>query len=399
MKHILRMLVAVLLLSLIGAILALPAAAKCQYNVFADYDQLTFDMAGTTAAPVMDGVVSEGEYGTAMITVRPGDKGTFLSNWSVESNPLSDEAFAALMPEKVTFYLTYDENYLYLAAEVVEDKLYSTCAKPEELWGTENMEFDIGVNPWGNYEEYADEGWTRTQAMERVTVCVGYTDFQNGNGPTPAALIGGTCSYTDYNAWESVEGVGASRNEETKLTTYECMMAWERIYGDTAVPEVISLRYQLYIADGDYLYHVAPGYVNTLGTFRFYGTLTAEEMAATGADGASFPHIATLKDAKAMNDGTFRAEETEPETVPETLPETKPETLPETETMVESETVSESYTETVSETEGNTVADTVPVTQPETEAPADGGCGSVIGFCPAAVLFAVSAAFVLKKRS
>ena len=135
MKNVMRIVTVALTVVLMAAAFVAPASAAVAVDNLESLGQQTWTVVGlapnATAPDVTDGVVSEGEYGDAIATVVPTDSDFNVSNWTAEgSNPLTDEELLEVAPERMTLYVTYDEEYLYMALVVVKAGFRSTADTP-----------------------------------------------------------------------------------------------------------------------------------------------------------------------------------------------------------------------------------------------------------------------------
>ncbi len=390
MKATIR-LIATLLSTLMVLTAMIPAAsAEVPYDSFAQYGQLTFEIEASDKV-VMDGVVSPGEYTTAGIVTRLGDVGTILLNWSDEKNPIPEEELIEVLPEKVTYYIAYDKEAIYLACEVVEADLYTICNVPTEMWGVDCIEFDVAVDA---YDELASGTLTRTQALDRISTCVGLIDYGGTGDLIPQAINFGTSSYCDYVVHEEMESYGATRNNDTQTTTYEVKLDWDRInYEMDYVPSEVFIRFQLFLSDSRYLDNVdlAGGWVACIGGFRFACNLDEDAQAATGATGGTAPHILKLVDADELNSkGGEEATQPGNEDTTEGLTDAVTEAATDAVTDAATDAATDGVTEAVTE------AGTSAITEAETAA--EGGCASSVGFGLASVLVAAAACVVSKRK-
>lgn len=404
MKNVLRILTVALTVVMMVSAFVAPASAAVAVDNLESLGQKTWTVVGlapnATAPDVTDGIVSEGEYGDAIATVVPTDSDFKVSNWTADGPaPLTDAELLEVAPERMTLYVTYDEEYLYMALVVVKAGFRSTANSPTELWGTENWLLSLYFDA---YAEDRNEGdiWEYNDALsERFCVCSGLTSMA-GAPNAPMALIGDNCSYMMYSAWDPVEGNGATRDDATQTTTYEFKAAWANVWGDGeegAVPDRFAIVTQYVLADERYMANVTPGYLEALGSIRWANRVSAEDATAAGIEDATatktIPHIIKLV--------PYAEPETEPATEPETEPVTEPVTEPETEAVTDAatEAVTDAATEAV--TDAVTDAATEAVTDATTKAPAateKKGCGSVIGFSAVALITAAAAVVVLKKK-
>lgn len=396
MKKAMRILTALLVIVMMAGTFALPASANCAVDSLGSYGQQTwavYPVAEGKTPNVSDGVVSEGEYGEALATVLPGDYGSTISNWTPEGQKhLSELDLLEVAPERMTLYATYDEKYLYMALVVVKVRHYSQAPKLNEIWGTENWLLSLYFDAYAG-DRNEGEPWTYSYALsERFCVCAGLTSI--GGAPAePLALIGDNCSYMMYSPWDPVEDCGATRNDDTQTTTYEFKAAWENILwyyeGLDQLPDTVPIITQYVLSDERYMDHVAPGYINALGSFRWATELDGELAGDAGiqvSDSTRVKHIPHLLKFMRSNNPDETEETTD--VVTDETTESTTETPTETPTEAPTDPVTETPNEVPTETP--TEAPTIPAEQ--------SGCGSVMSFSAVALLSAAAAAVVLKKK-
>lgn len=400
MKNVMRIVTVALTVVLMAAAFVAPASASVAVDQLSGFGQLTFEVYEATTAPdVEDGIVSEGEYGEPLASYTPNDPYVSIDNWTENTaNPLTREELLEVAPEKMTIYATFDEEYLYMALEVVKASHYSIASTYDRIWSAEDWTLRLCLDAYADYRE-PGAPWTYSEAMaERFCVCVGLTSI-GGAPEEPLALIGENASFQMYSAWESIEGVGATRNDDTQTTTYEIKAAWANIWGDGEtgdVPEIIPFISSYALADERY--PDRSPYETGLGSFRWSNQVDREgaieagiEPGSTGVlagvGGQNIPHIMKLI---RNNDGEDDNNETG---VGETNAAT------EAVTDAATEAVTDAATEAV--TDATTDAATEATTEATTKAPAateKKGCGSVIGFSAVALITAAAAVVVLKKK-
>ena len=383
MKNIIRVLsvlvAAVMLMSALSVTVS--ASEDTPYNAFADYGQQTFDVPASEGVKI-DGVVSEGEYACTPIEVNKDSDGMTWLDWTKEGFP--EEELSEILPYSIKYYVTYDKEGLYIAAEIVEASLYTLCDRMEDIWGTDSLEIDISLDAYG---EIPDGTYSQASMLDRLRT--NYCLWDDGSGEL---LPLGLCfTASSYGYHQPVNDMGEdtymiTRNEDKQLTTYEMFFYWEDLCMETTVPSQVFLNFQLHLGDGRYLDYVQDGYIACLGGLRYACQLDDDAKAELGTDKGMALHIFNLTDADKLN-GTVTEETTEaPTAAPETqAPETEaPTAAPETQAP---------------ETEAPTAA-------PETQAPAGSdteptksGCGSAIGFSAVAVLAAAAAAVALAKKN
>ena len=371
------LLTAVMLLSMLP-VTAFATAEDVPYNAFADYGQQTFEIPASAEIRI-DGVVSEGEYACAPIEVSKDSEGMTWLDWTKEGFP--EEEIPEILPYSIKYYVTYDKDALYVAAEIVEASLYTRCDRIDDIWGLDSLEIDVSVDA---YDEIPDGTYSQADMLDRVRAT--YALWDDGSGElNPVGLCYTAASYCAYLTMADMWDYAVTRDEDKQLTTYEAAFYWEDLYMDNAVPNNVFINFQLHLGDGRYLDYVQKDYVSCLGGLRYAGRLTSEEAAELGTDKSMAPHIFVLTDADKLNSGVTEETTAEETTVEETTAEEITEAPTEEATAAPTE---------APETEAPTDA---PATEAPTEAPKS-GCGSAIGMTAAVTAFAAAAAVVLKKK-
>ena len=383
MKNIIRVLsvlvAAVMLLSALSVTVS--ASDDTPYDAFADYGQQTFNVPPSEGIKI-DGVVSEGEYACAPIEVNKDSEGMNWMDWTKAGFP--EEEIPEILPYSIKYYVTYDENGLYVAAEIVEASLYTRADNKIDIWGLDSLEVDVSVDAYG---DIPDGTFTQAFMLDRVRAT--YALWDDGSGVlTPVGVCYTASSYGLYRVNEDMpEGsYMVTRNEDKQLTTYEMFFGWDDLYMEKNVPQKVFMNFQLHLGDGRYLDYVADGYIACLGGLRYACRLSDDEKAELGTNNGMALHIFNLGASEDSTDEVTEAPTDAPETeAPTAAPETEaPTAAPETQAP---------------ETEAPTAA-------PETQAPAGSdteptksGCGSAIGFSAVAVLAAAAAAVALAKKN
>jgi hypothetical protein len=372
---------AVMLLSVLSVTVS--ASEDTPYDAFADYGQQTFDVPASEGVKI-DGVVSEGEYACTPIEVNKDSDGMTWLDWTKEGFP--EEELSEILPYSIKYYVTYDKEGLYIAAEIVEASLYTLCDRMEDIWGTDSLEIDISLDAYG---EIPDGTYSQASMLDRLRT--NYCLWDDGSGELiPLGLCFTAASYGYH---QPINDMGAdtymiTRDEDRQLTTYEMFFYWYDLYFEDAVPDRVFLNFQLHLGDSRYTEYVQDGYIACLGGLRYACQLDDDAKADLGTDKGMAPHIFNLTDADKLN-GTVTEETTEaitggeteaPTEAPAETPTEAPTAAPETQAP---------------ETEAPTAA---PETQaPETEAEKS-GCGSVIGMTAATLTMVAAAAVVLAKK-
>ena len=382
MKKIARILsvlvAAVMLLTALSVTVS--ASEDTPYDAFADYGQQTYNVPPSEGIKI-DGIVSEGEYACEPIEVSKDSEGMNWMDWSKEGFP--EEEIPEILPYSIKYYVTYDEEGLYVAAEIVEASLYTRADNKIDIWGLDSLEVDVSVDAYGDIP-----GGTFTQAFMLDRVRSTYALWDDGSGAlTPVGICYTASSYGLYNVNEDMpEGsYMVTRDDDKQLTTYEIFFGWEDLYMEKNVPQKVFMNFQLHLGDARYLDYVADGYIACLGGLRYACRLSDAEKAELGTDNGMALHIFNLVDDADSDETEAPSEEV---------------------TEAPTEEVTEAPTEEATEeiTEAPTQADTqapeteAPTAAPETE-PEKNGCGSAIGMTAAVTAFAAAAAVALKKKA
>lgn len=377
-KRILALLAAALML-LSLPITASASAEDVPYNAFADYGQLTFDSPASEGV-VIDGVVSKGEYACTPIEVNKDSVGMTWLDWTKTSFP--EEELPEILPYSIKYYVTYDEEALYIAAEIVEASLYTRCDRLEDIWGLDSLEIDVAVDA---FDDIPEGTYSHSYMLDRIRVT--YALWDDGSGvTTPVGVCYTQSTYGMLQTNQSMdEGTFmVTRDDEKQLTTYEVSFTWEELYGAPRVPKNVFVNFQLHLGDGRYLDYVQDGYIACLGGLRFACQLDDTAKAETGTDKSMALHIINLTDAARLN-GDVVEDTTAGETTEDPTEEI-------TEEVTEAPTAEET---TVEETTEAPAEETT--TEASTDAPAEKtGCGASLSM--AALLVAACAAYVCKAR-
>ncbi len=381
--RILSVLVSVVMLLSVLSVTVSASADEIPYDAFADYGQQTYDIPATMTGITIDGVVSEGEYACEPIELNQNSEGMTWLDWTKSGFP--EEELVEILPYSIKYYVTYNAEGLYIAAEIVEASLYTRCDRIVDIWGLDSLEVDVALDAFGDIPSGT---YTQEYMLDRVRST--YALWDDGSGElTPVGLCYTPSSYGNY----QVHGdMGAdtymiTRNDEKQLTTYEMFFYWEDLNWDgNGVPNHVFLNLQLHLGDGRYLEYVEDGYIACLGGLRYACQLSEEDMNEIGTDMSMALHIFNLTDADKLN-GKVPEETTVAETVAETVAVTE---APATEAPETKAPEAEAPIGTEAATDADSSADT--------KAPAEGGCSSMVGMSAMAVLVAAAAAVALKKK-
>ena len=375
-KRILALLAAALML-LSLPITASASAEDVPYNAFADYGQQTFDVPASEGIKI-DGVVSPGEYACAPIEVNKDSEGMTWLDWTKDGFPV--EELPEILPYGIKYYVTYDRERLYIAAEIVEASLSTSCDQIERTWAVDSLEVDIALDA---YKEIPEGEYSQADMLDRVRTC--YCLWDDGLGDYfPVGLCYTASSYGFYQVMNDMGDYMITRDEDKQLTTYEMSFLWEDLdYESTGVPDQVFINFQLHVGDSRYLEYVQPGYESCLGGLRFAAQLTEQDMSDLDTDKSMALHIYNLTDADRLNGKVTE------DTAAEETTEAPTEEI--TEEITEAPTAEETTAEVTTE------APAEETTEAPTDVPAEKtGCGASVSV--AALFVAACAAFVCKAR-
>ncbi|MCL2675709.1 MAG: metallophosphoesterase [Firmicutes bacterium] len=266
--------------------MSVPPPAPLSALDMSEIGQQRFSVQKTSVAPVIDGTV-DAAYGEPIAVLNVGDDGYY----AVKSEPtLSDEAYAAMLPSDFKLYVTYDDNYLYVAATVV-DQSHNTPKDGTAIWEGDYLGVDIGTRMTGNFAHMVD----------RTRLALGVSNGATNNGnvcmysalkPTyvTAAYTGGTQQGTSY-VFGGASGLGtAIRNEETKVTSYEMRYPWTYI-SPTGQP--VAEAFMMFYLGIGHQGHTSTlsGYGGYLGAIRYAASVPAEMQPKVGGTAVVY-HIA-----------------------------------------------------------------------------------------------------------
>ncbi len=251
-------------ISFIAAVMALltvsTSAMTC--GELGDYGQNTYTIYEAETTPVVDGVVSENEYG------KPFQVVTDVFDSSISYYSLDDGIDAkTALHTSITSYMTYDNNNVYIAV-VVEDPSHSTPLEGTGVWDGDYTEIDFmpidnALDNVGNRSRYA------LGISDAGNVCGYYASDPDFVTARPYA-VNEVIPAGSYNTAVVKDGV----------TTYEACLPWADILG--AKPAESFLNYvQLGVAHKDM--NDMSAYEAYLGSWRNIYKLSdddAEDIAA-----------------------------------------------------------------------------------------------------------------------
>ena len=377
LSRILSVLLVVLLITAPATVAVSATADDVPYDAFADYGQLTFDVPASEGIKI-DGVVSPDEYACTPIEVNKGSEGMTWLDWTKEGFP--EEELSEILPYSIKYYVTYDKKGLYIAAEIVEASLSTSCDQIERTWAVDSLEVDIALDA---YKEIPEGEYSQADMLDRVRTC--YCLWDDGLGDYfPVGLCYTASSYGFYQVMNDMGDYMITRDEDKQLTTYEMSFLWEDLdYESTGVPDQVFINFQLHVGDSRYLEYVQPGYESCLGGLRFAAQLTEQDMSDLDTDKSMALHIYNLTDADRLNGKVTE--------------DTAAEETTEAPTEAPTEEITEAPTAEETTAEVTTAAPAEETTEAPTDVPAEKtGCGASVSV--AALFVAACAAFVCKAR-
>ena len=269
-----------------------------QADELSKYGQLVIRPTYLTTAPFRDGAVSSGEYGEPIRTLvyDPDDP----SQYCAMSSALTDDDLKTVLPEKAVYYMGYDADYLYIAAEVTDRNFYNPHEGGTDVWDGDYLELDISFNLGGSVDEMLD----------RNRIAYGLSGAGN-----PFGYVATVPSYASYTVNAELSRYVIMRDDDTGVTTYEAALSWKEMSGQETTPEKAYFQFQLGVAHSDYA--ELSDYDAYLGCWRFAFRIPAGVAGDSARLGLHILEIDT---------GVFPAETEAPETdAPVTdKPETEP---------------------------------------------------------------------------
>ena len=266
------------------------AAPAFDHDGFVEYGQKVHNINSkfSESKVAIDGVVRDGEYVNAPIVLTELGDDFYWADWSKDG--LTAEEIEDILPEKISYYVEYDEEGICVAAEIVEPTPYSICEYPMDLWGLDSLEIDICIDSEGRIPQNT---FTHQNMTDRVRTTFGLVE--TFGALVPMGFCYTASSYGNINKDQELETFEITRNEETGTTTYEIFYAWESLW-DGGVPSEVFINFQLHISDEEYLDSVADGYVACIGGLRYSCKLSDEVKTEYGLSGNTVYHVFNLVD-------------------------------------------------------------------------------------------------------
>lgn len=229
------------------------------------YGQRTFTAYSTKTKPVTDGIIGEGEYGDPVAVFNYGDPGTYWNGYEYDEATLKE-----LIPKDVKFYLTYDNNNLYLGVTCI-DKSHMTPLPGTGVWDGDYLEFDILLCK--DDFDYAN----------KVRFALGVNNDGDMTGYYAAVP---DYAYPAYALNEEIKDTSyCNATHKGDLTTYEACLPWSEILGTDGPPEKALFYFQLGCSSEEL--YTDSDYTAFLGVFRTATRLTDEQIAEIEAAGGT----------------------------------------------------------------------------------------------------------------
>ncbi|MGN0178386.1 MAG: sugar-binding protein, partial [Monoglobaceae bacterium] len=162
------------------------------------------------SAPEIDGVISEGEW----------SEDSYVTQAQFEVVIESHEGKNDLNVNKM--YTMWDEEYLYISAEILDDKLDYEHSK-ERIWAGDSIQFAIAFE--------------KKKSAPRTEI--GFGLDKNFEPAIERTLFMGSADAVAFEGYE----VKILRDEENKLTTYEAKFPWDVMIPDNIRPEAGKTMY------------------------------------------------------------------------------------------------------------------------------------------------------------
>lgn len=245
MKRIVR--IGALLLAALWLLAALPVTAA----------ESAFSVGRAAAAPVLDGVLSPGEWGEALYVLHPGEANAYLER---ESDRIE-------LPDQMAVYMMWDETFLYLAATVESEHHYNQQSSDVTGWdgnailltietegGRDRLSCALGLEEMSLFglhnRSNADAGANREESSDchtgkvaragRVTTYeaqVRWADLEYKPAKTPAAGVQFRASVTAYLADSLTQTYAGSLIYMDPASADEWTRPWMVLTGDEANPD------------------------------------------------------------------------------------------------------------------------------------------------------------------
>lgn len=347
------------------------ASGRFQYDGFSEYGQITHDVYIDSDGADIDGVISEGEYACEPIKLTASSAGVYFADWTDAGLP--DDVLYEVLPESVTYYVTYNETGLFIAAEIVDKNHYGNCGEEiQNLWGVDSLAIDISIDAYG---DISSGRYTQKHMLDRTRINYGLIEDSSGM-LTNASYCYPVSSYGMFSNLESVhlDTYEISRNEATSTTVYEIFVSWFDLWLEEIAPERVFLNFQIGIAHEEYTRLAADGYIACLGGLRYSCKLSDEAMAENGCTSSSIYHVFELRgvnpDGEPTTESTTPAVTEEITEVTEVTEVTPTEAISEeitTEIKTEEKTEEKTDVKTEEKTEVKTEVKTEEKTEAKTE--------------------------------
>ena len=265
-----KLLAILIVIALILSLFTITASAASVWEMSAQ-GQMTFNVYKTSSPPALGGPINESTYGPALGTWSPGSPGSYYT--FLDDIDKSD--YDKILINWITWYMTYDDNYLYAGFVTSDDNHYTPLEGPA-VWDGDYVGFDFnGTNFGPTWDDMNDRLRTAVGVSNTGDICVYYAT----NPPS------------GYVSHETGVDLGrafgtASRDEAAKLTYHQIQYPWADLTpdGKPSAKAIINLYYGLAHSDFDGPY--GGGYV---GAFRVAASVSAAVAQSLGSASEADP--------------------------------------------------------------------------------------------------------------
>lgn len=217
--------------------LAMPITAFAAVTPTSMPNQKEYTVRATTVPPIIDGVISEGEYGTPIAVYNYGD------GLTRDGDIATPAEMKDLVASDWTMYFTYDNDYLYFACTYIDDDFDSVAnTAGYGIWNGDSLEVDF----W----KYTND-WNEYKPTDKVRYILGLAKDGSYWGGWAAVA-----SYTTGDAATREEMVGGKEryavSQNETLFTYEVKFTWQEAAGSDVPVDDLFFYAQLATDSVDY---------------------------------------------------------------------------------------------------------------------------------------------------
>jgi hypothetical protein len=370
--------------------LTIPALAA-SYDRFEDVGQQTHNIRPTTTPITLDGKISDGEWNADVIEITVGDPGVNWMNWSVN---FPDDEISEIIPYHIRYYVTYNQEGLYVGAEITEPSHYCPDGSYENLWTHDCLEVDVSTDA---NNAIAEGDYSESDMLDRVRTAFALVE----DGESDPYSVGYCYTASSYGLYQAssypLDEDTYCMGREEQVTTYEIFFPWLDLYCEEEPPAEVYINLQLHIADDRYSEYCADGYNNCLGGIRYAVMLTDEEKADYDATATMIMHIFKLtgyeEETGADETNPAEAGDVTAEAVVTDSPVTSSAPAADTDPVTNAPAAAGENPQTEAESGDGEEETTV---QPAAESTT--GCASVVGMTAVATLVAAAGLVIRKKK-